>query len=215
MKQFQLQILQNSISSIEDAKREKSLKLEIEDLLDREELMWAQKARTKWFLQGDRNTNYFQILVKQRRARSRILHIKDDQGKFTDKPDEIETILSCHFRENYVSRNNISVEDLVQELDLPIPTFYDQDYNLLTQSISNMEVEDKGFQLGPYKALGPNDIPAFFFHEFQPIVKADVINTVQAFFHPGSLFKPFNHTFITLIPKVTFPKANQSMQCYL
>ena len=187
MKQFQLQILQNSISSIEDAKRKKSLKLEIEDLLDREELMWAQKARTKWFLQGDRNTNYFQIVVKQRRARNKILHIKDDQGKFTDKPDEIETILSCHFRENYV-RNNISVEDLVQELDLPIPTFYDQDYNLLNKPISNMEVEDKGFQLGPYKA--------------------DVINTVQAFFHPGSLFKPLNHTFITLIPKVTFPKAN-------
>ena len=94
MKQFQLQILQNSISSIEDAKREKSLKLEIEDLFDRKELMWAQKARTKWFLQGDRNTNYFQIVVKQRRARNKILHIKDDQGKFTDKPDEIETILS-------------------------------------------------------------------------------------------------------------------------
>ena len=54
MKQFQLQILQNSISSIEDAKREKSLKLKIEDLLVREELMWAQKARTRWFLQGDR-----------------------------------------------------------------------------------------------------------------------------------------------------------------
>ena len=29
-----------------------------------------------------------------------------------------------------------------------------------------MEVEDKGFQLGPYKALGLDDIPAFFFHEF-------------------------------------------------
>ena len=87
-----------------------------------------------------------------------------------------------------MSKNNISVEDLVQELDLPIPTFYDQDYNLLNKPISNMEVDDKGFQLGPYKA--------------------DVINTVQAFFHPGSLFKPLNHTFITLIPKVTFPKAN-------
>ena len=33
----------------------------------------------------------------------------------------------------------------------------------------------------------------------------DVINIVQAFFHYGSLFKPLNHTFITLIPKVLFP----------
>ena len=46
-KQAQLQILQNSINSIEDAKTEKSLRMEIEESLDREELMWAQKARTK------------------------------------------------------------------------------------------------------------------------------------------------------------------------
>ena len=60
------------------------------------------------------------------------------------------------------------------------------------------------FQLGPHKAPGPNDIPAFFYHEFWSIVKVDVINTVQAFFHSGSLFKPLNHTFIILIPKVTY-----------
>lgn len=60
------------------------------------------------------------------------------------------------------------------------------------------------FQLGPHKAPGPNGIPAFFYHEFWSIVKVDVINTVQAFFHSGSLFKPLNHTFIILIPKVTY-----------
>ena len=39
--------------------------------------MWAQKERCNWTLFEDRNTRYFQIVVKQRRARSRILHIKD------------------------------------------------------------------------------------------------------------------------------------------
>lgn len=37
---------------------------ELENLLDREELLWAQKARTKWILQGDRNNKYFQTMVK-------------------------------------------------------------------------------------------------------------------------------------------------------
>lgn len=92
-----MQILQNSINSAKDVKAEKTLRMEIEDLLDREELMWAQKARTKWFLHGDRNTNFFQIMVKQRKARSRILHIKNGQGIFSDKPKEIETILNGHF----------------------------------------------------------------------------------------------------------------------
>ena len=120
--------------------------MEIKDLLDREELMWAQKARTKWILQGDRNTKYFQTVVKQRRDRSRILHIKDDQGKFTDKSNEIENILSGHFMKNYEDRNNISVEDLVQELqDLTIPTLSDQQCSLLNRLISSMEVEDTMF----------------------------------------------------------------------
>ena len=39
--------------------------------------MWAQKERCNWALFEDRNTRYFQTVVKQRRARSRILHIKD------------------------------------------------------------------------------------------------------------------------------------------
>lgn len=67
-----------------------------------------------------------------------------------------------------------------------------------------MEVEDTVFQLGPHKVPGSDGIPAFFFHKFWLLVKIDVINTAQAFFHSGSLFKPLNHTFITLIPKVTY-----------
>ena len=36
-------------------------------------------------------------------------------------------------------------------------------------------------------------------------IKTYIINTIQAFFHSGSLFKPLNHTYITLIPKNPFP----------
>ena len=186
-KQAHLQILQNSICSVEHAKAEKNLRMEIKDLLDREELMWAQKARTKWFLYGDRNIKYFQTMVKQRRARSRILQLKNGQGIFTDKLEEIETILNDHFQENYECRDNISVEELVDELQgLPIPTLSTQDCSLLNKPISSMGIEDTVFQLGPHKAPDSDGIPAFFYHEYWSIVKSDV-NTVQAFFHSGSL----------------------------
>ena len=60
------------------------------------------------------------------------------------------------------------------------------------------------FQLGSHKAPGPDGLPAFLYQDFWGIVKTDVINTVLAFFHSGSLFTPLNHTFITLIPKIPF-----------
>ena len=37
-------------------------------------------------------------------------------------------------------------------------------------------------------------------------MKHDICNTVQAFFHSGSLLKSLNQTYLTLIPKVNFPK---------
>lgn len=72
-KQNQLQQIQNAINTPDDTRRERVIREELEDLLNREELLWAQKARTKWILQGDRNTKYFQTVVKQRRGNNRIL----------------------------------------------------------------------------------------------------------------------------------------------
>lgn len=53
LKQAHLHEIQNSISSLEDVMEERHLRNEFEDLLNREELMWAQNARTRWILQGD------------------------------------------------------------------------------------------------------------------------------------------------------------------
>ena len=68
--------------------------------------------------------------------------------------------------------------------------------------VTNEEIERAIFQMGPHKAPGPNGIPAFFFQEFWDIVKQDILLSVKAFFHSGSLLKSLNHTYITLIPKM-------------
>ena len=65
LKQDQLLQIQNSISTIEDVRLERSLRNDLEELLNREELMWAQKARSNWILQGDRNIKFFQTVVRQ------------------------------------------------------------------------------------------------------------------------------------------------------
>ena len=44
-KMIQLQDAQNSISSIDDVRKEKVIREELETLLNREEVLWAQKAR--------------------------------------------------------------------------------------------------------------------------------------------------------------------------
>lgn len=89
--------------------------------------MWAQKVRTNWILYGDRNTKYFQTIVKQRRAKNRILQLKDGDGNFTDNLNEIENILLPHFKSNYEDCSFRSVDNILEELQpLNIPTLTDE-----------------------------------------------------------------------------------------
>ena len=86
-----------------DVRRERACREELEELLNREELMWAQKARTNWILHGDRNTKYFQTIVRQRRSKNRIIQIKDEKGILTENPEEIENIFLTHSKEVIVA----------------------------------------------------------------------------------------------------------------
>ena len=109
--------------SYDDVRRERVCREELEELLDREELLWAQKARTNWFLHGDRNTRYFQMVVRQRRSKNRIIQIKDEEGNLTDNVEEIENIFLPSFKRSFKGNNTLTVENIIHELQwLPIPT---------------------------------------------------------------------------------------------
>ena len=205
-KMDQLQQLQNSINSLEDTRKERQLREEIEDLLDKEELKWAQKARTNWIVYGDKNTKYFQTIVKQRKAKNRILQLKDGDGNIIDNLNEIANILHSHFESNYEDCSSRSVDNILKEPQtLNIPTLTNEQNLSLNKPISNFEIECAVFQIGAHKAPGPDGIHAFSFHAFWDIVKEDVTRAIQAFFHSGSLFKLLNHSYIFLIPKKPFP----------
>lgn len=89
-KQRKLQEVQNSIFTTDDIRIERNLTGEIEMLIHQEEIMWPQKARNNWTVYGDRNTRFYQTVVKQRRARNRIIHLKNINGDMLDKLEEIE-----------------------------------------------------------------------------------------------------------------------------
>ncbi|KAL4606260.1 hypothetical protein ACB092_09G089300 [Castanea dentata] len=100
-----LQDLQNNVISMANVGKERELREELECLLKREELMWAQKARSEWILKGDKNIRYFQVVVKQRRARSRIHCIKNTEGVLIEDPEGIERIFVDHFKSTYEFAN--------------------------------------------------------------------------------------------------------------
>lgn len=206
LKQAQLQSIQNSILTVDDVKKEKMFREELETLMHKKEVMWSQKAKCNWLILGDKNTRYFQTMVKQRRARSRILQLKFDDGEVIEDHEGIKQLLLQHFTQAYERTTTTDVDHILEEIrTLPIPQISNQQNLALTTPVTNEEIEFTIFQLRPYKAPGLDGIPTFFYQEYWDLVKYDIFNYVQAFFHSGYLLKTLNQTFITLILKKFCP----------
>ena len=55
----------------------KSLKMEVNDLLEKEEVYWKQRARVAWLKEGDRNTKFFHSKATQRQKKNSLMHGAD------------------------------------------------------------------------------------------------------------------------------------------
>lgn len=114
--------MHDSIHTLEDVRKEKELRKNIENLVTKEEIKWAQKARSDWIIQGDRNKKYFQTVVKQRRDKNRIVNLRQDNGTLTENLEEIKRILVSHFKDRFIEIDPKSVRWILGVLEsLPIP----------------------------------------------------------------------------------------------
>lgn len=64
----------------------------------------------------------------------------------------------------------------------------------------------------PLEHLGLMASLVFFFQKHCDVVGDDIIEAVQSFFLNGFLTRELNHTNVTLIPKVNFPKSMSQFQ---
>ena len=101
----------------------------------------------------------------------------------------------------------LSVDSILSELQsFDIPKLSHQQCLDMSRPVTSWEIEDTIFQLGLHKASGPDGIPAFFFvNSIGRLSKSMLSAPFEPFSHSGSLFKPLNHTFLTVIPKTPFP----------
>lgn len=76
----------------------------------------------------------------------------------------------------------------------------------LLKNVSPEEVKEAVFQMGPWKAPGPDGYPAMFYQAYWGIVGEKVINAVQHFFISGCMDPKINVTHIVLVPKSSNPK---------
>ena len=69
--------------------RVKVLTDEIHGLMEKEEVLWHQRAKNDWLKFGDQNTKYFHCRATNRNKRNFISGLKDVQGNWIEGEDQI------------------------------------------------------------------------------------------------------------------------------
>jgi len=82
-------------------KREEELLKEFDVVLEQEEIVWFQKSKEQWVVDGDRNTTFFHTSTIIRRRRNRIDMLQNDEGRWLSNAQELETLALEYYRRLY------------------------------------------------------------------------------------------------------------------
>ncbi|KAF7831425.1 F-box protein interaction domain protein [Senna tora] len=157
--------------------RELQLRKEIECWLDKEKVMWAQKAKQLWLLNGDRNTKYFQTIVRKRRNNNRVMELKIDD-EWVLEYEKVEKMAFQDYKTVYDNVSNMALQDILNKIQhLNIPALNERQSQRLTELISMSEVEDAIFNIKAFKSPGLDGFPAAFFHKhWEKIPNFSILN---------------------------------------
>ena len=186
-----------------DPLRVKALQLEINNMLDKENLMWQQRSRALFLKNGDRNTTYFHSKASQRFRRNRILGLKNTQNEWCTEESQIKNIVVDYYQSLFSSS---SPSELDKILDKVQPSVTEPMNLTLLKDFSREEVELALNQMEPITALGPDGMPPIFYQSFWPSIGDDVCSAVLDCLHNCRIPNEINHTHIALIPKVKSPE---------
>ncbi|KAJ6731270.1 REVERSE TRANSCRIPTASE ZINC-BINDING DOMAIN-CONTAINING PROTEIN-RELATED-RELATED [Salix viminalis] len=172
-----------------------------------EEKFWQQKSGCKWLLEGDRNTRYYQLLLKKKRVKNFIWTIQNDDGSILNDAMEIKRSAVDYFSALLTKDNDINVD--TNDIDWSfIPNIItEEDNNFLTNLPDRNEVRTVVFECDANSAAGPDGFSGFFYQHCWDIIGEDLVEAVIDFFNGGVIPKGASSTTIVLIPKVPHPKT--------
>ncbi|KAL0461292.1 UNVERIFIED_CONTAM: hypothetical protein Slati_0016800 [Sesamum latifolium] len=98
----------------ESRQEENNLKAELEDLYQAEEILWKQRAKSHWLKEEDRNTGFFHAYASKTFNRNQIRRLKNSEGQWLDKKQDIAQHISSYFEGSFGRPNPHSMTWIVE-----------------------------------------------------------------------------------------------------
>ena len=155
--------VQQSSPSSSSFKQEISLKMDLDNLLIKEESLWCSKSRETWLTCKDLNTKYFHISTLIRRRSNAINFLKLDSGVWVSSRDEIGGNFISHFSNIFTSTNPHPEAEM---LDLFSPVVTKDENAVLCALPAEVEILEALASMGSTKAPGPDGFTTLFYKKY-------------------------------------------------
>jgi len=179
---------------------------DIDQILEREDFKWKQRAKQNWYSNGDRNTKFFHAWANHRRKINTIRSISDDQGRIWRRRQDIGRVFVNYFEDIFSSSCDTNA-DLSQCLENVEHLVSDEMNSSLLRPFTAEEVGLALSQMHPLKSPGPDGFSAGFFQKAWCFVGEKVSEAVLSFLNGGPFDPSINATNICLIPKNSAPES--------
>ncbi|WOK96927.1 hypothetical protein Cni_G05635 [Canna indica] len=144
--------LESSNFTSADTEALKLAKEGLDKLYHTEDLYWRQRAKKRWFKEGDRNTRYFHQCASNRKRANWINHLQTDLGPTSDREK-----MADMFKTHFVSILGVAVPPLLQ---VNWSYIFAPQHDLLQDMaapFSTLEVENVIKFMKNYKSPGSDD----------------------------------------------------------
>lgn len=187
-----------------DIEVENALQKQVEEAVHLQEHLWRDKSRELRIKCDGTNSRYFHLTTVTRRSRASISRIKDANGVWVEGNTNISNTIVNYFQTIFKS----SEPDIhIQDLDIITPTISDEENQNLVRDVSLEEIKDALFSMDPNKAPGPDGFTPLFYQKYWDIIHSDLFDAIKSFMTNGHMLREWNHTNISLIPKIAAPES--------
>ena len=156
----ELEMLRSGPLTDEAAHRQRTVLIEIEELLEKEEIYWVQRSRANWLKFGDRNTNFFHNFATARKKRNHIRRLRDDNGVWVEDNETMRSLIADYFQILFSSEVVVSDATVLNKVKPKVMRYMNES---LLAPYTAEEVKKALFSIGGLKAPGPDGLHAIFY----------------------------------------------------